>query len=186
MEDQAIVQLYWDRDESAISESSKKYGVYCASIAHNILHSDSDAEECVNDTWLHAWDAMPPHRPSVLSTFLGKITRRLSFDRYKKLHRKKRGGGQMDIVLDELAECVSGHDDTERQWDEKELAEEIKHFLLDLSEEKRTLFVLRYWYASSISDIAHRLGMSENNVSVALGRMRDKLKTHLVERGFDA
>lgn len=186
MEDERIVQLYWDRDETAISESSAKYGAYCAAIAHNILHSAPDEEECVSDTWLHAWNAMPPHRPSVLSTFLGKITRRLSFDRYKKLHRKKRGSGQMDAVLDELAECVSGRDDTERQWDEKELAEEIGRFLQDLPEDKRALFILRYWHVLSVSDIAKRMKMSENNVSVALNRLRGKLKAHLTERGFDA
>lgn len=185
MEDAGIVQLYWDRDEAAIAESSEKYGAYCASIAHNILHSAADEEECVSDTWLHAWNAMPPHRPNVLSTFFGKITRNLSFDRYKKLHRKKRGGGQMEAVLDELAECVSGRDDTERAWDEKELAAEISRFLQGLSEEKRVLFILRYWHANSLADIAERTGMSENGVAVTLGRLRGKLKTHLIKRGFD-
>ena len=108
MEDERIVLLYWDRDEAAISESSMKYGAYCTSIAQNILKNPADAEECVNDTWLHAWNAMPPHRPSLLSTFLGKITRNLSFDLYRKMHRGKRGGSQVDAVLDELEECVSG------------------------------------------------------------------------------
>ena len=115
-EDTHIVQMYWDRNETAISESAMKYGTYCTSIAQNILQNPADAEECVNDTWLHAWNAMPPHRPSLLSTFLGKITRNLSFDLYRKMHRKKRGGSQMDAVLDELEECVSGKDDIERQW----------------------------------------------------------------------
>lgn len=186
MEDERIIQLYWDRDESAISESSDKYGAYCASIAHNILHSESDEEECVNDTWLRAWNAMPPQRPRILSAFFGKITRNLSFDRYKKLHRQKRGGGQMELVLDELAECVSGRDDTERKWDEKELTAELNRFLHSLPEDKRTLFLLRYWYAGTTAEIAERLGMSENNVSVLLHRIRGQLKAHLVERGFDA
>ena len=119
MDDRLIVQLYWDRNESAISESSKKYGAYCASIARNILQNASDAEECVNDTWLHAWNSMPPQKPSVLSAFLGRITRNLSFDLFRRLHREKRGGGNIDIVLDELAECVSGNDDTDRLWEEK-------------------------------------------------------------------
>ena len=185
MEDAGIIQLYWDRDESAITESSEKYGAYCASIAHNILHSAADEEECVSDTWLHAWNAIPPHRPSVLATFFGKITRNLSFDRYKKLRRQKRGGGQMEAVLDELAECVSGTSNTEQTWDEKELAAEINRFLQGLSEEKRTLFILRYWHAQSLSDIAERTGLSENNVSVILNRIRSKLKAHLIERGFD-
>ena len=126
MEDERIVLLYWDRDEAAISESSMKYGAYCTSIAQNILKNPADAEECVNDTWLHAWNAMPPHRPSLLSTFLGKITRNLSFDLYRKMHRKKRGESQMDAVLDELEECVSGKDDIERQWEMKELIAQFR------------------------------------------------------------
>ena len=137
MDDRLIVQLYWDRNESAISESSKKYGAYCASIARNILQNASNAEECVNDTWLHAWNSMPPQKPSVLSAFLGRITRNLSFDLFRRLHREKRGGGNIDIVLDELAECVSGKDDTDRLWEEKELRSEIDRFLSLLPEDKR-------------------------------------------------
>lgn len=185
MDDESIVQLYWDRNESAISESSKKYGAYCTSIAHNILYNMADAEECVNDTWLHAWNAMPPHKPSILATFLGKITRNLSFDLYKRLHREKRGGNNIDAVLDELAECVSGVDDTERRWEEKELKEEINRFLFSLSKDKRYIFILRYWYVDSIAEIAKRMDMSENNVSVTLSRIRSKLKAHLIERGFN-
>lgn len=185
MEDARIVQLYWDRNETAISESAMKYGPYCTSIAQNILRNPSDAEECVNDTWLHAWNAMPPHRPSLLSTFLGKITRNLSFDLYKKMRREKRGGGQIDLVLDELAECVSGKENIERQWEMKELIEEINQFLQKLPEEKRCMFVLRYWYADSVGEIAGRLSRSENYVSVSLNRIRGKLHTHLTERGFE-
>lgn len=185
MEDEHIVQLYWDRNESAIAESAKKYGTYCTSIANNILHNMADVEECVNETWLHAWNAMPPHRPSVLATFLGKITRNLSFDLYKKHHREKRGGGRIEEALDELAECVSGNEDIERQWETKELMKEINQFLLGLAEEKRAMFVLRYWYADRISEIAGRLNLSENAVSVSLNRIRRKLKTYLMERGFD-
>lgn len=186
MDDERIVQLYWDRNEAAISESARKYGAYCTSIAHNILSGMADVEECVNDTWLHAWNAMPPHRPSVLSVFLGKITRNLSFDRYRRLHREKRGGNNADAALDELAECVSGADDAERRWEAKELKEEIDRFLSSLSEDKRTMFILRYWYVDSIAEIAKRMGRSENNVSVTLSRIRGRLKAHLIERGFDA
>ena len=185
MDDRLIVQLYWDRNESAISESSKKYGAYCASIARNILQNASDAEECVNDTWLHAWNSMPPQKPSVLSAFLGRITRNLSFDLFRRLHREKRGGGNIDIVLDELAECVSGNDDTDRLWEEKELRSEIDRFLSLLPEDKRYMFILRYWYSDSVSDIAKRFQTSANNVSVTLSRVRQKLKTQLIERGFD-
>ena len=185
MEDEGIVALYWSRDETAISESSRKYGAYCGSIARNILRSAADAEECVNDTWLRAWNAMPPQRPSILSAFFGRITRNLSFDRYRRLHREKRGGDGMDAVLEELAECVSGREDTETQWEARALREEIDRFLLALPEEKRCMFVLRYWYADSLVEIAQRLGVSENSLSVSLHRIRGRLRTHLVERGFD-
>ena len=178
MEDTHIVQMYWDRNETAISESAMKYGTYCTSIAQNILQNPADAEECVNDTWLHAWNAMPPHRPSLFSTFLGNIT-------YRKMHRGKRGGSQVDAVLDELEECVSGKDNIERQWEMKELVAEINQFLQKLPEEKRCMFVLRYWYVDSIGEIADRLGRSENYVSVTLNRIRGKLHTHLTERGFE-
>jgi len=185
VEDDRIVQLYWDRNDSAISESVIKYGAYCTSIAQNILFNKADAEECVNDTWLRAWNAMPPHRPSVLSVFLGKITRNLSFDLYKRLHREKRGGNSIDEVLEELEECVSGNDDTESQWEMKELKAEINRFLLNLPEDRRYMFILRYWYADSIAQIAERMNMSENNVSVSLNRIRGRLRTYLTERGFD-
>ena len=185
MEDTHIVQMYWDRNETAISESAMKYGTYCTSIAQNILRNPADAEECVNDTWLHAWNAMPPHRPSLLSTFLGKITRNLSFDLYRKMHRKKRGESQMDAVLDELEECVSGKDDIERQWEMKELIAEINQFLQKLPEEKRCMFVLGLWFVVCFAEIAGRLGRSENYVSVTLNRIRGKLHTHLTERGFE-
>ncbi len=185
MDDEWIVRLYWDRNETAISESSKKYGAYCTAIAENILLNRSDTEECVNDTWLRAWNAMPPHMPSVLSVFLGKITRNLAFDRFRKLRREKRGGSSFDVVLDELAECVSGSDDTERRWEEKELIDEINRFLSHLPKEQRYMFLLRYWYADPVSDIAERFQTSANNVSVTLSRVRQRLKRHLIERGFD-
>lgn len=121
----------------------------------------------------------------MLSTFLGKIVRNLSFDLYKRLHRDKRGGSNIDEVLDELNDCVSGNDNTERQWEVKELMKEINQFLLALPKDKRYMFVLRYWYVESISEIAQRLNISESNVSVSLNRIRKKLKVHLIERGFD-
>ncbi len=185
MEDENIVRLYWERNEQAIAESSAKYGAYCGAIAGNILESHADAEECVSDTWLRAWQAMPPHRPALLSVFLGKITRNLAFDRYKQLRREKRGGGQMDAVLDELAECVSGADDPAKTCEARELAAEIDRFLLALPKDKRDLFLLRYWYADSIRRIAEKTGLSENSVSVSLSRVRASLKAHLHERGYD-
>ena len=184
MEDEGIVQLYFDRNENAIEESVKKYGAYCSAIARNILSAPEDIEECVNDTWLHAWNAMPPHRPKRLSTFLGKITRNLSFDRYKSQHRAKRGGNTMELVLDELAECVSNGETPEQQIQEKELKEDINRFLLSLSEDQRYQFLLRYWYASSISEIAKRFHKTEDQVSVSLFRIRQQLKAYLKEKGY--
>ena len=184
-EDHEIIELYWARSESAVHETDEKYGAKLHTLSGRILPEAEDAEECVNDTYLGAWNAMPPHRPSLLSTFLGKITRNLSFDLYRKMHRGKRGGSQVDAVLDELEECVSGKDNIERQWEMKELIAEINQFLQKLPEEKRCMFVLRYWYVDSISEIAGRLGRSENYVSVTLNRIRGKLHTHLTERGFE-
>ena len=184
-DDEKIIELFFERSEQAIRELDIKYGKLCRNLSYNIVNSRRDAEECVNDTWLHAWNAMPPHRPSLLSTFLGKITRNLSFDLYRKMHRGKRGGSQVDAVLDELEECVSGKDNIERQWEMKELIAEINQFLQKLPEEKRCMFVLRYWYVDSIGEIAERLGRSENYISVSLNRIRGKLHTHLTERGFE-
>lgn len=185
MDDEKIVQLYLDRDESAISESSQKYGAYCHTIAHNILNNESDCEECINDTWLHAWNAIPPHRPMILSTFLGKITRNISFDLYRKMHRQKRGLGNIEESLDELAECVSDRDDLNGKLESEELMKEINSFLLSISKEKRYIFILRYWYVYSIADIAGRFGTNENNIAKSLSRTRRKLKMYLTERGFD-
>ena len=151
MEDQQIIELYWARSEQAIRESETKYGAFCLSIARNILAQEQDAEECVNDTWLRAWNAMPPHRPARLSTFLGKLTRNLSFNRYKARRAGKRGGGQLPLVLDELGECVSGREDVEGAVDRKELIRALDDFLTALPRRSRDLFVRRYWYADPIA-----------------------------------
>jgi len=185
MDDAKIVQLYWDRDEQAIPSTADKYGNYCTSIAKNILGNREDAEECVNDTYLNAWNSMPPHRPSILFTFLGKIVRNLSFNRYKHNAADKRGGGQATIVLDEIADFVSDTDSVEQEIDRKELVKAIDSFLDRLPTDKRNIFVCRYWYFDSISDIAIRFGITENNVSVTLNRLRLKLHNYLLERGFE-
>ena len=185
MDDTKIVQLYWDRDEQAIPATSEKYGNYCISIAKNILGNKEDAEECVNDTYLHAWNSMPPHRPSILSTFLGKITRNLSFNRYKHNTADKRGGRELPVVLDELSDLVSGDDDVEQEFNTKELVKAIDTFLDTLSPEKRSIFVCRYWYTDSISEIAVQYGMKEGAVSMTLNRLRKKLHNYLLERGFE-
>lgn len=185
MEDLQIVQMYWNRDEQALAATADKYGRYCTSIAKNILGSMEDAEECVNDTYMRAWNAMPPHRPRRLATFLGKITRHLALNRYKYMTAGKRGGGETPVVLDEIAELVSGTDSVEQAVDRKELVAAIDAFLGGLPATQRDLFVCRYWYFDSIPAIASRLGRTENHVSVSLGRLRSKLRKYLTERGFE-
>lgn len=185
MDDAKIVQLYWDRNEQAIPATADKYGSYCTSIAKNILCNREDAEECVNDTYMNAWNSMPPHRPGVLSAFLGKITRNLSIKRYRHNTADKRGGGQATVVLDEIAEFVSDTDSVEQEMDRRELVKAMNTFLGTLSAEKRGIFLRRYWFFDSISDIASRVGMTENHVSVTLNRLRRKLHNYLLERGFE-
>lgn len=184
MEDAQIVQLYLDRDEQAIPATADKYGNYCRSIAGNILGNPEDAEECVNDTYLHTWNAIPPHRPERLSTFLGKIVRNLAFNRYKRATADKRGGGELPAVLDELAGCVSGREDVERHYEYKEIVAVINDFLGTLPAEKRNIFVCRYWYTDSLSAIAARYGRSHAAVSMTLNRLRIQLRDYLIERGY--
>ena len=185
MDDSKIVQLYWDRDEQAIPATSDKYGTYCISIAQNILGNQEDAEECVNDTYMSAWNSMPPHKPKILSVFLGKITRNLSLNRYKQNTAGKRGGREVPVVLDEIAELVSDTGSVEQEVDRKELVKAIDAFLDRLPTDKRSIFICRYWYFDSVSKIAARFGMTENHVSVTLNRLRVKLHNDLLERGFD-
>ena len=184
MDDKKIVQLYWERNQDAIMVTDQKYGKYCSSIAHRILDSMEDAEECVNDTYFNAWNSMPPHKPSVLSAFLGKITRNLSYNRVKYYHAEKRGGSQVPLALEELGDCVSGFNDVEQEIDRMELTACINDFLKKLSREKRVMFVRRYWYFDSVGEIAVRLKVSENVVSVTLNRVRQGLRDYLAERGF--
>jgi len=185
MKDEEIVQLYWDRDENAIPATADKYGRYCTTIARNILGSCEDAEECVSDTYWKAWNTMPPHRPGVLSAFLGKLTRNLSLNRYRHNAAEKRGGSQTAVVLDEIAEIVSDTDSVEREMDRRELLCVINTFLSTLPAEKRVIFVRRYWYFDSLDDLASRFGMTKNNVSVTLNRLRLKLHNYLMERDFE-
>ena len=184
LEDHNIVDLYWFRDENAISETDKKYGSYCNTIANNILYNLEDSKECVNDTYLKTWNSIPPTRPKILKAFLGKITRNLAFNKYKHNHVMKRGNGEIAVVLDELAECVSGVDDVEQEIDRRELVATINSFLETLPPKKRNIFICRYWYSDSVSSIARRYEMTESNVSVTLNRLRSKLKEYLSERGY--
>ena len=184
MEDRQIVELFWARAALAVPAASEKYGSYCAAIARRILPVEEDAEECVNDTWLQAWNAIPPARPADLRAFLGRIPRNLAFNRYKALQADKRGGGNLPLVLEELAECLSGGD-VEQELDALALTRAIESFLENLPAEKRQMFVSRYFYARSNGEIARMLGRREGTVAMALSRLRKQLQTHLKERGFD-
>lgn len=179
MEDQQIIKLYWQRSESAIAETEKKYGGYCQTIAYNILYDHEDARECVNDTWLHAWNVMPPKKPQRLAAFLGKITRNLSLDRYRERNRKKRGGGETEILLSELAQCVPSYDNVSREADHAALVACINRFLERLPKEKRRVFLLRYWYGAPVKKISEETGLSENKITSLLFRLRKKLKAFL-------
>lgn len=185
MEDQQIIDLYWAREERALTATAEKYGPYCQTIARNILNDPQDAEECVNDTWLQAWNSIPPQRPRTLAGYLGRLTRNLALNRYIHNTAAKRGGGQTPLVLSELGDTVSDRDDVEAALDRKALAEAINGFLSTLSPEKRRLFLRRYWYFDGVGDLARDLGLTENNVSVRLNRLRRKLRRYLTERGFD-
>ncbi len=184
MEDSQIIELYWQKDADAISETANKYGAYCFTIAENILHNTEDSEECVNDTWLHAWNAIPPQRPAMLRMFLARITRNLSFDRLGAKNAKKRGGGEITFVLDELAECLSNGADVETAYESKELGQCIRHFVRALPERDGNVFVRRYFFTEPVADIAKRYGLTENNVMTILSRTRKKLKAHLLKGGY--
>ncbi|MCM1188129.1 MAG: RNA polymerase sigma factor [bacterium] len=184
MEDSKIIELYWQKDENAIPETADKYGAYCFTIADNILHSVEDSEECVNDTWLRAWNAIPPQRPGVLRIFLAKITRNLSFDRFNARNAEKRGGGEIALILDELGECLDSGTDTEAAYEAKELRQSVRRFVRALPERDGNVLVRRYFFADSVADIAKRYDLTENNVMVILSRTRKKLKARLLKEGY--
>lgn len=184
MEDTQIINLYFARNEQAIKETDTKYGGYCYSIAYNILTNQEDAEESVSDTYLSAWNAMPPRRPPALAAFLGKITRHISIDRWRKYRSFKRGGGQIEIALDELSECVSGAESAEDSAIRKEILSSINRFLGKLSDVERSVFLCRYWYLDSIEQIADKSGFSASKVKSMLLRIRKRLNTQLEKEGF--
>ncbi len=183
MKDTEILDLYWERSEEAIAESQKSYGNYCFSIAWNILRAREDSEECVNDTWLRAWNAIPPNRPARLGLFLGTITRNLSFDRWKQKNAMKRGSGEMNAALDELAECVPAAGSTEEAVEEAELQRILNRFLGTLKERERNIFLRRYWYAEEYGDIAKRYDMKLNTVKTTMFRIRGRLREYLEQEG---
>lgn len=184
MDDSEIVKLFLDRNEQALSEVSTKYRRYCFSIALNIVNSEEDAEECVNDTLMRAWDMIPPHKPERLSTFLGKIVRNIAIDRHRSTFSEKRGGGEAEMAFDELAEIIPDGRSIEDDAEQKELLNEINAFLGKLPDNRRNIFMCRYWYCDSIAKIAREFGISEGNVSVILNRTRRKLKDYLKKRGY--
>ena len=184
MDDEKIIDLYWQRDENAIAQTDQKYGTYCRTIAHNILHDHEDSEECVNDTWLQAWESIPPAWPGVLRLFLARITRNLSINRYYARSSQKRGGGQTALVLEELAECLADHSDVESTCEANELNECIRLFVRSLPEQEGNVFVRRYFFTDSVAEIARRYRLTENHVMVMLSRTRKKLRLHLEQEGY--
>jgi len=184
MNDTEIINLYWTRSERAIAESKAKYGAYCSVIARNILGDAQDAEESVSDTWLAAWNSIPPKRPAILRSYLGKLTRNLSLKKWRERNALKRGGGEVFLALDELADCIPDVSDTEREADEKLLTQTISRFLSELKPDERRAFVCRYWYLDSVSEIAARFGFSESKVKSMLLRLRRRLKNWLEREGY--
>ncbi len=184
MDDTRIVELYWSRSEQAISETEAKYGNYCRTISRNILADSADAEECVNDTYLKAWNSMPSNRPARLAPYLGRLTRWLSLNRLRDQDCLKRGKGELPLVLDELAETLDSGFDTERELEIRELNREIRRLLSGLEKEERDIFLSRYWYVASIAEIAERSGFTESKVKSMLHRTRKKLLRQLKEEGL--
>ena len=185
VEDKQIIDLYWARAETAISETAKKYGRYCHSIAFNILRSHEDSEECVNDTFFNAWKAMPPQRPNKLSAFLGTITRNLSLDKWEQYNAEKRGLGQVPFALEELHDCIPALENADQIADDLTLTEILNQFLNTLPKDRRKIFIRRYWYMNTIKEIAEGYSTSESKVKMSLLRSRNELKQLLEKEGFD-
>ncbi len=184
MEDKRIVELFWSRDERAIRETDSRYGRYLHTIAYHVLASDEDSDECVNDTYYKAWESMPPHRPASLPPFLGRITRHLAVDRYRRRTAQKRVTSEYTLSLDELADCVSGGEEPSAAVELDELARLIEDFLYTQSEETRQTFMWRYYFVDSLADIAARLGTSVPQVKSQLHRTRLKLRAYLEKEGI--
>ena len=182
MEDQHIVELFFKRDEQALMITQQKYGKLCYNIAMNILGNPEDTEECVNDTYLQTWNAIPPERPTLLGAYLCRITRNLAINRYRADRREKRGSGEAAMALDELSECVA--DGSAPMADELTLRDALNTFLRTLPDLNRHVFVRRYWYVCSIADIAEEFGMTESRVKMILHRTRNRLREHLTKEGI--
>ena len=183
MEDKKIVDLYWERSESAIEETAKKYDKYCSTISYNILKNEEDAKECVNDAYLKTWNSIPENRPTFLSSYLGKIVRNLSLNVYRLKTAKKRAGEGVDVLLSELEECLLSTETVESEIETIELSKLISAFLRRQKKEVRLIFVRRYWYMDSIEEISKRYGFTEGKIKSTLFRCRNGLREYLLKEG---
>ena len=181
MTDESIIELYFARNESALTETDKTYGAYCRRIALNILELFEDAEECVNDTYLRAWNSIPPTRPNSLRAFLGRITRNLSISRYRANHAEKRGTA---LLFSELGDCLP-EPTSENGFDERELARTINDWLRELPEKDRVLFIRRYFSGDDVKKLANLCGVTQNHMAQKLFRLRKKLREKLESEGFN-
>lgn len=184
MNDSQIVDLYWQRNERAISETADKYGNYCYTIAYNILSNNEDSEECVNDTLNAAWESMPENRPSRLAPYLARLTRWLSLNKLRNRSTLKRAGNETAVALEELSESLDSGEDLQEQIELNELCKTIDSFLDNIDEQSRSIFIARYWFMLSITQIADKFNFSESKVKSMLLRARNKLKAYLKEEGL--
>lgn len=184
MEDDAIIQLFNERNEAALSELSKKHGTHLTRLAEKILCNREDSEVCVNDAYLKTWETIPPAKPNVLRAFVGKIVKCVAISMLRSKGAQKRGNGELALMLDELEECVSDGSSIENEFENKQIIEEINKFLRRCGEFNQRAFVLRYWYCESVSEIAAELCAAENKVSVSLYRTRQRLREHLAKEGY--
>ncbi len=185
MDDREIIRMFFERSETALREVSRKYGTYCMAIARNILRNHEDAEECVNDTYMRAWDSIPPNDPPFLGAYLGRITKNLALNRARAKRSGKRGGSEEALSFEELDEFVSGSYSIENESERREILEAINAFLDGLPAKNRQIFVARYWQYYKLSELCARFNMSESSVAVNLSRTRKKLKEYLIKRGFE-
>lgn len=182
MDDQKIIELYLQRDEQAVEITQAKYAGYCFRIANNILSIPEDAEECVNDTWVSAWNRIPPAIPLSLKAFLGKLVRDISLNRYIHDRAKKRYSG-MEVLLDELEECIPSNFDVEQCMEQKELSSLLNEWLQSLPCDEMALFVQRYYYGDSVKNLAKVYGCTENQMAQKMLKLRNKLKSYLINEG---
>lgn len=185
MDDQEIIARFFARDEEGLTAARARYEPYCAAVARSLLNDPRDQEECLSDTWLRAWNAIPPQRPRSLGAFLAKITRNLAINRLRDGNAQRRGGGQVPLALEELRECVSPEGSPEGELDRQAAEEALNRFLDGLPPLQREVFLRRYWYLDSIEDIARRTGWSKSRVTTTLHRLRVRLRAHLIQEGID-